>query len=251
MSSRSGLKCSMKPVGECGNIRPATHGDTIEWCLELNNTSKYTIEIKVRSYADCMPEIDPATMAWVPTQTGGATGAASPAAGPILSNTLTMPPMSTVTYEITADVRDDALCPSWVVNSADVFFETEILGKPELLCKSVCSDPVAVGTDDVDWDIYPCDPKVINIDEHAWQFMGGGDMAEHAKLTQFLAEGVTLAGVLRMLKSLFPAEYAAMAAPRCSSRPEDNISWPPKRVLDATAVIGVGPPFEGGPGEQP
>lgn len=250
MSTASGgLKCSLKPVGECGNIRAATHGDEIEWCLELVNTSPYTLSVDLQMLEVCMPEIAPGTLTWVSTPTGQVLGNSAGAGD--LADSLSFVPTASVVYEIKATVRDDALCPSWVVNSAQLTYEATINDKPEKLCKSICSEPVPVGTDHVDWDIYPCDPKTINIDEHAWQFFGGGDYAEHAKLTQFLAEGVTLAGILQLLKKLAPAAYDECVATRCSSRPEDNIQWPAKEVLSSTAVIGVGPPFEGGPGEQP
>lgn len=243
MSVRDGLVCVKKTLGDCGVIANVEAGDTVKWLICVENPGSVPI-LGVTLFDDpaCMPELDPASFVWTVVSTGGASGAADGAG--VLEDTIDFPPCSSVTYCVEGVVRDDPICPSWLINTSVLSF-TAADGK--LYCKSLSADPVEVGSDSSGFAPEPCDPKTLAHDDHAWRFFGGDDPAAHAQLVQMLQQGITL---VSLLKALDPAVLEA-AAKRASPVGYDNLQWPSERALTATAVSETGPPFEGGPGDQP
>lgn len=242
MTSRSGLKCTKKTKGKCGVVQDAEACDDVGWCLSIENDSVHPITVNVLDDPACMPEIDPATFAFVAETHGDVTGAASGAG--VLDQDVTLAPCAKVTYHITAKVRDKPLCPSWIINTSKLEFEA---ADCKVYCKDITSEPIAVGVSTSGREPEPCNPLSLDHNAHAWKFFGGDSPAEHAFLAQVLAEGLTLATLIKAL----PADVLHAAKPRCAPGPYDNLQFPPEVALTATAVSEAGPPFEGGPGEQP
>lgn len=241
---RGALKCSKHVVSKCGVVDNAEAGDEITWEIFIENPSSMEIpDVLIQDDPICMPEIDPASFAWVAETHGTVTGVSAAGSGP-LADTVTFAPCSSVKYTVTATVREDPLCPSFAINTVYL----EFVGLDEkTYCKDITAEPVKIGVDSSGFEPEPCNPLTLDHNQHAWDFFGGGSTADHAFLVQLFGQGFSL---VSLLKSLGPDVIAA-ASRRCQTQGYDNLQWPPEQAFTSTSVIGVGPPFEGGPGDQP